>query len=990
MAFTTLPKRKAGLQRKPRPGKVLSGANTADVAPIQDPGLRAPAGAFGADVGAAVQQVGQDLQGEADRLQSIKDKEDQRLIAAQLRIAAKQDNNRSMIMVDEFEKEEQAVYDDLVEENVLGDVDFNDKYSVAVGKKFDEILGRAKFSSEEAKLEFQGKMLESRFKVGDTRGIANSTKLNKRQTEIARQSLRKYQLSPDRTGQGFNEVISGARNQLREQFGDLLSETTEDTLMNEVVVNQFEPQFSALIAGGDLHRAHMLLENADVQSTLSAQQWRANKQRLELVENKITETLIANTVTDNQTALALGKPVAQLTPSERADGRAGRDATFEGRQDVETAKITYKTDSPTTEQIQSVSRTQSGVPDPDQKTRDALNAKTIEDLNYLRGEGRTNAQRNLQAVNLGVASIREKNSQGERAFEPGALADLRSGVSKTFRLLGFSQEHIDSLPFKLGKASMSDLLGRSLSKLALSRASELSRVTNMSLTMVREVFGERSSSVEGLAVIFEIAGKVAQNNLDLADLAEDTALRISSGEPSKEVFKEYRAEKRKLEAEAEITPEMLAVMIKDAEAEFGGTTPKAKTGAAPKAEISPEDKSLIGQPFAQGSKILGIRGDRVLVEKADGTRGTVPRTAVDEFIRRQGGETAPKGKPQGSPSAPRPAEATSPQAVEGPEEDLREDGTPKGEGFLGRLERPDGQVSTELAMTVEVDGKELLIPALVPGLDEKEIKTLLDLPTGSAKQFPESVMKKAIDHAQARIKDGKSPFLEKSELAKPVLHQGRRDVSQTPDIKPRKPQEGKFDNAKAVEALDEEAFERFISTTPASRRTKAVNEVISKRIKSGNLRTRHAFTKKKEGFISKARDIGDGTLTIGHGITSAAYKDLTGKTLKKDQAITENESAELVSRFVDKQIDPELEDISKKFKLNANQKEALTSLIFNVGLGAWKKSKARKAILKGDTKTFLIEAFDPKIGFLTKNKKFLKGLQKRRKDERTLFLRKGK
>ena len=146
----------------------------------------------------------------------------------------------------------------------------------------------------------------------------------------------------------------------------------------------------------------------------------------------------------------------------------------------------------------------------------------------------------------------------------------------------------------------------------------------------------------------------------------------------------------------------------------------------------------------------------------------------------------------------------------------------------------------------------------------------------------------------------------------------------------------------------------------------------------------HDFTKKKEGFILKARDIGDDRLTIGYGITGSAYKDLTGKTLKKGQSITKSEASKLMNKFVEKFINPELKELGK---LNANQTEAITSLIYNIGLGAWKKSKARKALLEGDIETFLFEAFDSKKGFLTKNPKFLKGLQNRRKEERELFLK---
>jgi len=89
----------------------------------------------------------------------------------------------------------------------------------------------------------------------------------------------------------------------------------------------------------------------------------------------------------------------------------------------------------------------------------------------------------------------------------------------------------------------------------------------------------------------------------------------------------------------------------------------------------------------------------------------------------------------------------------------RPDGTEKGMGFLGLLERPDGSVSSEISVGVEIDGKELLIPTLVPTLSPDEVKFLLDMELdGNVKKIPESIMQKAVDHALQRMDRGQSPF----------------------------------------------------------------------------------------------------------------------------------------------------------------------------------------------------------------------------------------
>ena len=88
----------------------------------------------------------------------------------------------------------------------------------------------------------------------------------------------------------------------------------------------------------------------------------------------------------------------------------------------------------------------------------------------------------------------------------------------------------------------------------------------------------------------------------------------------------------------------------------------------------------------------------------------------------------------------------------------RADGTQKGMGFLGALKFKDPKTgktgtSTELSIGVNINGKEVEIPSLVPTLSPDEIKHLLN----GGEPTPE-IIKKAVDHATERMKAGKSPF----------------------------------------------------------------------------------------------------------------------------------------------------------------------------------------------------------------------------------------
>lgn len=87
---------------------------------------------------------------------------------------------------------------------------------------------------------------------------------------------------------------------------------------------------------------------------------------------------------------------------------------------------------------------------------------------------------------------------------------------------------------------------------------------------------------------------------------------------------------------------------------------------------------------------------------------------------------------------------------------LRPDGTAKGTGYLGELKRPDGNVMTEYTIGVNIAGKEMNIPSVVPTLSEDEKNTLLTLKDGE--KVPESIVQKAVDHAKKRMAEGLSVY----------------------------------------------------------------------------------------------------------------------------------------------------------------------------------------------------------------------------------------
>ena len=93
----------------------------------------------------------------------------------------------------------------------------------------------------------------------------------------------------------------------------------------------------------------------------------------------------------------------------------------------------------------------------------------------------------------------------------------------------------------------------------------------------------------------------------------------------------------------------------------------------------------------------------------------------------------------------------------------RPDGTQKGMGYLGLLPMAEnsaarpGDTMSEISVGVEIDGEEVLIPSIVPTLDDEELEYLRN---GGSPLLHENIMQKAVAHARERMEAGLSPFVD--------------------------------------------------------------------------------------------------------------------------------------------------------------------------------------------------------------------------------------
>lgn len=130
--------------------------------------------------------------------------------------------------------------------------------------------------------------------------------------------------------------------------------------------------------------------------------------------------------------------------------------------------------------------------------------------------------------------------------------------------------------------------------------------------------------------------------------------------------------------------------------------------------------------------------------------------------------------------------------------------------------------------------------------------------------------------------------------------------------------------------------------------------------------------KKYEGLSLKAYKCPAGINTIGYGTTS--YPD--GTPVKQGDTITKEKAEALLLDYIINKILPNIRDLD----LTDNQQAALCSLIYNIGWGAFSKSKCYKAIKNKDWET----AFH-NWDWIKGGGKVLKGLIKRRAEEMALF-----
>jgi hypothetical protein len=175
------------------------------------------------------------------------------------------------------------------------------------------------------------------------------------------------------------------------------------------------------------------------------------------------------------------------------------------------------------------------------------------------------------------------------------------------------------------------------------------------------------------------------------------------------------------------------------------------------------EKYYADQPFDSFAQSIGYTAESEETPRASAPMPKEP-SQVDVWLEKIKGMGQAFGvAPEPEPAAPD-MEPMGTQAM-APAVDLRgllpkdygqrEDGTAKGKGWMGEIPMQDGRSMTELSIGVNFDGKERLIPSIVPTLTKDELAHL-----SSGGDVTDSIVDKAVEHAKMRIQAGLSPFVD--------------------------------------------------------------------------------------------------------------------------------------------------------------------------------------------------------------------------------------
>ena len=225
----------------------------------------------------------------------------------------------------------------------------------------------------------------------------------------------------------------------------------------------------------------------------------------------------------------------------------------------------------------------------------------------------------------------------------------------------------------------------------------------------------------------------------------------------------------------------------------------------------------------------------------------------------------------------------------------RPDGTEKANGFFGPLAGAGplvGSTLTELSLGVPINGKEIDVPSLVPTLTKEEVAYITN--GGDPRKNP-SIKQKAIEHAEKRLAEGKSPFADNSESPQnpgdPIVGlKGDiiKRVQVMADLNGWSPERKALEEGKYLTSLHKQVLQSLVTNNPGKAKEyydTYKNEIdgserdgVDKFIKEGTLR--EVAQTAVDGIMSKGLGL-SGALNLARQKYSGAEEDEITRRIKE-------------------------------------------------------------------------------------------------------------
>lgn len=203
---------------------------------------------------------------------------------------------------------------------------------------------------------------------------------------------------------------------------------------------------------------------------------------------------------------------------------------------------------------------------------------------------------------------------------------------------------------------------------------------------------------------------------------------------------------------------------------------------------------------------------------------------------------------------------------------IRQDFTMKSnQGYLGQIKDNKGYTMTEQSIDVDIDGKKVLMPLLVPGLSNEEIASIKE------NKPLDSAYEKAVAHGRQRLLKGKDPFFQEGEdVYEKYFYTDDRNIVLNPDEVP-------IGNMGKEVKIDNESYADYVAGW--------------------------------EGFIPEAKKLvhPDGSTEKEYTIGFGHY----GEDVKKDATITKEEALTRLDDDINKRL-PEIKKAIPNFDKLSN------------------------------------------------------------------------